>query len=136
MQDHWDISEDNTSETTPFYCKNQRKLSFSRKRLLRIFSNPSIKILLVTLSRTLTFQKNLFYLVDWKPFKNDGKCFYFVLKAFFVLEIFRFLSQYFCHVGKTVWLERLTSKVNLKIYNVTIWFTNNSNTHITQYLTK
>ena len=39
------------------------------------------------LSRTLTFQKKLRYLLDWKPFKNDEKCFVFHL-ALFVLKIF------------------------------------------------
>ena len=42
---------------------------------------------------------------------NDGSskmmknAFYFILKAIFVLKIFRFLSWIFGHVEKTVWLE-------------------------------
>ena len=28
-------------------------------------------------------KKNLCYLLDWKPFKNDGKCFFFTLKSSF-----------------------------------------------------
>ena len=36
--------------------------------------------------------------------KND---FYFILKAFFVLKIFKFLSWLFGDVGKTTWLETL-----------------------------
>ena len=32
--------------------------------------------------------------------------FYFILKALFVLNIFKFLSRIFGHVGKTTWLER------------------------------
>ena len=38
--------------------------------------------------------------------------FYFVLKALFILKIFKFLSRPFGHVGKTAWLEKisLTSK--------------------------
>ena len=35
--------------------------------------------------------------------KND---FYFTLKAFFVLKMFKFLSQIFGLVEKTTWLER------------------------------
>ena len=31
---------------------------------------------------------------------------YFILKALFVLKIFKFLSWLFGHVGKTAWLER------------------------------
>ena len=32
--------------------------------------------------------------------------FYFVLKAFFVLKIFKLLSRHYGHVGKTAWIER------------------------------
>ena len=31
----------------------------------------------------LTFQKKMFYLLQWQPFKNDEKCFLFPLKSFF-----------------------------------------------------
>ena len=31
--------------------------------------------------------------------------FYFMLKALFVLKIFKFLSKRLGHVGKTAWLE-------------------------------
>ena len=34
------------------------------------------------------------------------KDFYFVLRAFFVLEIFKFLSQQFGQVGEIAWLQR------------------------------
>ena len=57
-------------------------------------------------NRALTFQKNLFYLLELKPFKNYEKCFYFILKAFFVLKIFQFLSWRFGHVEQTARLER------------------------------
>ena len=33
--------------------------------------------------RILTFQKSWFYLLKWKPFKNDEKCFLFHLKISF-----------------------------------------------------
>ena len=39
----------------------------------------------------------------WKPFKNNEKTFYFILKAFFVLEIFKFLSWLFDHWER--WLD-------------------------------
>ena len=32
--------------------------------------------------------------------------FYFILKALFVLEIFKFLSGHFGHAGERAWLER------------------------------
>ena len=40
------------------------------------------------------------------PFKMMKNAFYFILKALFVLKIFKFLSRLFGHVGKTAWLER------------------------------
>ena len=43
--------------------------------------------------------------------------FYFILKPFFVLKIFKFLPWLFGHVEKTTWLEK---KVNFEIYDVTV----------------
>ena len=67
------------------------------------------------------------------PFKNDGKTFYFLLKHLFVLEIFTFLSLLFDYAEK-----RLDEKamVNIKIFDVTDWATNNYNTYITQNIKK
>ena len=42
--------------------------------------------------------------------------FYFMLKAFFSLKIFKFLSHFFAHVGRRLDKE---AKVNVKIYDVT-----------------
>ena len=56
--------------------------------------------------QTLNFQKKLCYLRDWEPYKNDEKCFSIRLKYFFVLKIFKNLSEHFGHVERTVWLER------------------------------
>ena len=52
--------------------------------------------------------------------------FYFVLKALFVLNIFKFCLDF---------LVMYKNKVNFEIYDVTAWLTNNQNTHIAQYLT-
>ena len=57
--------------------------------------------------------------------------FYFILKALFVLKIFKFWSWLFGHIEKTAWLE-----VTFKIYYFTSWLTNNYNTYVIQYLTK
>ena len=72
----------------------------------------------------------MFYLLQWKAFKKDEKASYFILKAVSVLKIFNFLF-FFGHVGK-----RLDKKaqVDFKIYDVTVWETNNYNAHIPQYL--
>ena len=51
-------------------------------------------------------QKSLLYLLQWKSFKNDEKCSCFILKALFVLRIFKFLPWSFCHLEKMAWLER------------------------------
>ena len=37
--------------------------------------------------------------------------FYFILKVFFVLKIFKFLSWLFGHIEKLAWLERLILKL-------------------------
>ena len=58
---------------------------------------------------------------------------YAILKAYFVLEIFKVLSWHFGYVEK--WLDK-NGKVNSKIYDVTYWTANNYNTHIVQYLKK
>ena len=59
--------------------------------------------------------------------------FYFILKAFFDLEIFAFLSWLLGYAGK-----RLDKKdmVNFNIYGVADWTTNDCNAHIAQYLKK
>ena len=62
--------------------------------------------------------------------------FYFILKALFVLKIFKFLYSLFGHVEKRLDLK---DKVNFKIYDVTGRLTNKQawyTTHIVQYLTK
>ena len=56
--------------------------------------------------------------------------FNFILKAIFVLKIFKFFSWLFDHEEKATWLEIY------KIYNVTVWLINNYNKHIVQYSTK
>ena len=47
----------------------------------------------------------LFFLMD-SLLEMMKKFFYFVLQAFYVLKVFKFLSQHFGLVGKTAWLER------------------------------
>ena len=54
--------------------------------------------------------------------KNDEECFYFMIKALFVLEILPCLFRLFGYKE-----NRLDQKyyVNYKIYDVTDWTTNN-----------
>ena len=55
-----------------------------------------------------------------------------ILKAFFVLEIFTFLSRLFGFVGKALDKKAM---VHFKIHDVKDW-TNNYNTHIVQSFKK
>ena len=59
--------------------------------------------------------------------------FYFILKAYFVLKIVKFLSWRFNHVEKTAWLDR---QDYFKIHDVTTWLENNCSRHIAQSLAK
>ena len=52
------------------------------------------------------------------PLKIMKNGFYFILKALSVIKIFKFLSQLFGHVGKTVWLERLGQLQNSWRHNL------------------
>ena len=51
-------------------------------------------------------QKFFFICFNDSPSKMMKNAFYFILKALFVLKIFKFLSWVFGHVEKTAWLER------------------------------
>ena len=46
------------------------------------------------------------FLTTERLLKMMKNAFYFILKALFVLEIFKFLSSLFGHVEKTAWVER------------------------------
>ena len=56
-----------------------------------------------------------------------NNAFYFILKAFFVLQIFNFYPDAFSDVGK--WCDK-KAKVSFKIYAFTNWKTNNYNTYM------
>ena len=50
-------------------------------------------------------KKKIIYFID-SPSKMMQNAFYFILKAPFVLKLFKFFSWLFGHVEKTAWLER------------------------------
>ena len=58
---------------------------------------------------------------------------YFMLKTFFVLKFFTFLSWVFDYVEKRLGKKAI---VNLKLYEITVWIRNNWGTYITQYFTR
>ena len=59
------------------------------------------------------------------PLKMMKNVFYFILKALFVLKIFKFLSSLFSTAEKLTTLEK-----KFKIYDVAAWLTNNYNANI------
>ena len=52
------------------------------------------------------FKKICVICFNESPLKMMKKASYFILKALFVLKIFKFLSLVFGHTEKTTWLER------------------------------
>ena len=58
--------------------------------------------------------------------------FYFILKALFVLKIFKFLSWLFGRAEK--WFD-WKDKVSFEIYDVATYLTNNNNKLTAKYLT-
>ena len=66
----------------------------------------------------------------WRFLKTMKNVFYFMLKALFVLEMFKFLSWLYGFVKR---LHR-KAKINFEIHDITFWTTNNFNTYIVQYL--
>ena len=66
------------------------------------------------------------FLANESPLKVMKIVFYFIIKALYVLKIVRFLSWIFGQVEK---LFDQKDQVDLKIYDVTTWETNNYNTH-------
>ena len=51
--------------------------------------------------------KKITLFAELKALKSNSNALYFILKALFVLKIFKFLSWLFGHVEKMAWLERL-----------------------------
>ena len=66
------------------------------------------------------------FLLQWKPFKNNGKCFLVHVKSSFG----KFLSWRFGYVEKR--LDKKAKVNNMEIYVVTNWTTNNCSTYIAQ----
>ena len=89
----------------------------SDRVLLRVGLSPSKKVVFIWFNES-----------SIKTLKN---AFYFMLKALFILEIFKFLSWLFGYVEKR--LDKKV-KVNFKIYDVTDWTTNDSHFPTSQEL--
>ena len=92
--------------------------------VVTLISHRSLKVLVELIlvgnlkSWTLTFQKKFFICFNDSPSKMMKNAFNFILKAFFILKIFKFLSWLFRHVEKTAWLERQGQFPNWWRYNL------------------
>ena len=69
-----------------------------------IISPTSTLISILMLKSDSHLQKKIIFFHQ-KPVKIGEKYFYFILKAFLVLKIFKFLSWLFGYVEKTAWLK-------------------------------
>ena len=69
------------------------------------------------------------FLTTESPLKMMKNVFRFILKALFILEIFKFLSCLFEYIEKRLDKQ---AKVNFKISDITKWTTNKYNTLIAQ----
>ena len=75
-----------------FYDQNREKTNISLFTIFKVGLSPS--------------KKQFFTCFDQFSLKLMKNAFYFILKAFFLLKISKFLSWIFGHVEKTAWLER------------------------------
>ena len=62
-------------------------------------------VYLVQLKSGCHIPKFFFIFCNENPSEIIKDAFYFILKALFILKIFKFLSWHFGHVEKTAWLE-------------------------------
>ena len=85
-----------------------------------------------SLTSDFRLPKKLFFIcfneIPLKMMKNAS---HFILKAVFILKIFKFCLDFLVMKEKRLDLKDM---IDFKIYDVTAWLTNNYNTHITQYL--
>ena len=97
-------------KTSKFPCVIYRKGSRSNSILYqfwRVRYISDIMVLEVNLKSDSHLQKKFKLFTSMEsPLKMMKNAFYFILKALFILKIFKFLSWHFGHVGKTAWLER------------------------------
>ena len=68
--------------------------------IIDIYSLASIPVRFIEIIRSTLF------LANWKDFKNDEKCFLFLLKSSFHSQDISIFVLIFCSCRKTAWLER------------------------------
>ena len=86
----------------------------------RRFQNPSEyrrwSFLVNMLKVGLSPSKKKIICLNYSPSKMMKYAYYFILKALFILKMFKFLSWLFGHLEKTAWFEK--DKINLETYDV------------------
>ena len=75
-----------------FHLLSVQSYKYLTLRAFKVGLSPSKKVCVICLIES--------------PLKLMKNAFYFILKALFVLKIFKFLSRLFGHVGKTSRVER------------------------------
>ena len=100
----------NNTQLVIFPSHENNLIFFLLTLIVRIFCNaakvPNIHPFFLLFKITLTFQKYCTIFLIESPLDVMRNVFYFVLQAFHVLKILKFLSQHFSIVGKTALLER------------------------------
>ena len=86
LNGHWKTVKKNHDQKPSFFWLADLNLLFVVSLYKYVLSKIVFNFVVFAWSRTLTFQKILFYLIHWKPFENDEKCFLFHLKD--TLKIF------------------------------------------------
>ena len=86
-------------EFTAYFILKKRKFTLSSQAGLKtgtIICWCTLLLLQIiwSYSRTLNLQKKLFHLLQWKLLKIMKNAFYFILKALFILEIFKFCLDF------------------------------------------
>ena len=106
-------------------CVNIPFVYFFHSFLISLFSNILLShndnindLKYLCFSLLIWFQKNHFICLNETLLKVMKSASYFILKAYFVLRIFNFLSWLFVHVVKMTWSERYGSFRNLWCYNL------------------
>ena len=92
--------------TSPLFQKVEKQITCRLSGAEEIFISSSISQWKLKVGLSFSKKKNYFICFNESPLKMMKNAFYFILKALFILKIFKFLSRLFGHAGKTAWLER------------------------------
>ena len=134
LHDNGCKEEKNFSSITRIFSSITRIITKRKKVAAYILRKRTQKLKKTFTRKVRLSPSKKFILIDCNesPLKIMKNTFCLILKAFFVLEIFTFLSWLFGFVGKALDKKAM---VHFKIHDVKDW-TNNYNTHIVQSFKK